>query len=48
MADEGGGTRYIARALHKNPEDSRKHEELGFEEGWGSAIEQLAKLAEKL
>lgn len=48
MEDEGSGTRYIARALHKNPEDSRKHEEMGFEEGWGSTIDQLAKLAEEL
>jgi uncharacterized protein YndB with AHSA1/START domain len=46
MADEAGGTRYVARALHKNPEDSRKHEEMGFEEGWGTTIDQLAKLAE--
>lgn len=48
MLDEGSGTRYIARALHKNPEDSQKHAEMGFEEGWGSTIDQLAKLAETL
>ncbi len=48
MEDEGSGTRYIARALHKNPEDSRKHEEMGFDEGWGTALDQLATLAEKL
>lgn len=48
MEDEGRGTRYIARAIHKNPEDSRRHAELGFEQGWGTAIEQLANLAEKL
>lgn len=46
MEDEGDGTRYVARALHKNPEDSRKHKEMGFEDGWGTAIDQLAKLAE--
>lgn len=48
MEDEGSGTRYIARALHKNPEDSKKHAELGFDEGWGATIDQLAKLAETL
>ena len=48
MEDEGRGTRYVARALHKNPEDSQKHHEMGFDEGWGSAIDQLAKLAGNL
>lgn len=46
LQDEAGGTRYVARALHKNPTDSRKHEEMGFQEGWGSAIDQLGKLVE--
>lgn len=39
---EGEGTRYSARVLHKTPADSRKHEEMGFYEGWGTTIEQLA------
>ncbi len=39
---EGGGTRYSARVLHKTPADSRRHEEMGFYEGWGTTIEQLA------
>jgi uncharacterized protein YndB with AHSA1/START domain len=47
MQDEGTGTRYIARALHKNPEDTRKHDEMGFDEGWGTAMDQLAKLVER-
>jgi uncharacterized protein YndB with AHSA1/START domain len=34
--------------LHKNPEDSRKHQEMGFEEGWGTTIDQLGKLARTL
>lgn len=45
---EGQGTRYSARVLHKSPADSRKHEELGFHEGWGTAIDQLAAFAERL
>jgi uncharacterized protein YndB with AHSA1/START domain len=36
------------RARHKSPEDSQKHEEMGFEEGWGITTDQLAKLAESL
>ena len=46
MQDEDGGTRYIARALHRNPEEKRKHDEMGFYQGWGSAIDQLARLVE--
>jgi uncharacterized protein YndB with AHSA1/START domain len=48
MEDGGSGTRYIARARHKSPEDSQKHEEMGLEEGWGITTDQLAKLAESL
>src|SRR5690606_18949509 len=45
---EGNATRYSARVLHKTPADSRKHEELGFHEGWGTTIDQLAAFAERL
>ena len=45
---EGSGTRYAARVLHKNIADSRKHEEMGFQDGWGTAIDQLAGLVEQL
>ena len=41
-----GGTLYSARVLHKTPEESAKHEEMGFYEGWGTAIGQLAGLLE--
>ncbi len=45
---EGNATRYSARVLHKTPADSRKHEELGFHEGWGTTIDQLSAFAERL
>jgi uncharacterized protein YndB with AHSA1/START domain len=45
MQDEGAHTRYVARALHKGPEDSQKHAEMGFDEGWGMAIDQLEAVA---
>ncbi|HMR30869.1 MAG TPA: SRPBCC family protein [Geminicoccaceae bacterium] len=48
MKDEGGGTRYAARVMHKSGEDSRRHEELGFHEGWGATIDQLAEMAGRL
>jgi uncharacterized protein YndB with AHSA1/START domain len=44
---EGSGTRYSARVLHRNPADARKHADLGFRDGWGTAIDQLAALVER-
>ncbi|MCC7265824.1 MAG: SRPBCC family protein [Caulobacteraceae bacterium] len=45
---EGRGTRYTARALHRSPADARNHEEMGFHDGWGTVIGQLAALVEPL
>lgn len=45
MQDDGANTHYVSRVLHKNEEDSRKHQEMGFEDGWGTVIEQLNKIA---
>lgn len=42
------GTKYTAVALHKNDEDRQKHAEMGFEQGWGTCIEQLGRLVEQL
>lgn len=48
MADEGAGTRYTALVLHKDEDDSRRHLEMGFEQGWGTCIEQLGEVARSL
>ena len=48
FADEGGKTRYRARALHWNAEDSKAHEAMGFHVGWGTATDQLEALAKTL
>jgi uncharacterized protein YndB with AHSA1/START domain len=45
---EGTGTRYAARVLHKNAADSKKHDEMGFQDGWGTAIDQLSAVAARL
>ena len=37
LADDGEGTRYHARVLHRSPEDALRHRELGFDEGWSAA-----------
>lgn len=46
--DEGGGTRYTARVLHWSAEARARHEAMGFHEGWGTAADQLAAVAEAL
>jgi uncharacterized protein YndB with AHSA1/START domain len=43
-----GGTRYTARALHKDDADRAKHEEMGFDQGWNTALDQLVALVETL
>lgn len=41
MEPEGDGTRYTAIAKHIDPEGRKKHEEMGFMDGWGTVLEQL-------
>jgi uncharacterized protein YndB with AHSA1/START domain len=49
MEDLGDGTtRYTARVLHRDEADSRKHEEMGFHDGWGTCIDQLGEVAAQL
>lgn len=48
FADEAGRTRYVARALHWTAADRKAHEEMGFQEGWGKAADQLEALARSL
>lgn len=43
-----GGTLYRALVLHKSGEDRRKHEEMGFHDGWGTCLTQLEALARDL
>lgn len=46
--EEGGKTRYTARALHWTAAAREEHEKMGFHEGWGICADQLAALAVKL
>jgi len=40
---EGKGTRYRAVVMHQDDESCRKHDEMGFQAGWGKAFEQLVE-----
>jgi uncharacterized protein YndB with AHSA1/START domain len=46
--NEGGQTRYTARARHWTKEDCEAHEKMGFHQGWGIATDQLTALAKTL
>jgi uncharacterized protein YndB with AHSA1/START domain len=48
LEDHGTGTRYIARALHKDEADRKTHEDMGFIEGWGQCLDQLLELIAKM
>ena len=41
----GGSTRYHVRALHRSDADRQKHAEMGFDQGWAKALEQLVEYA---
>jgi uncharacterized protein YndB with AHSA1/START domain len=44
MRPEGRGTRYSALAIHPDPESCKRHHDMGFHQGWGTALEQLITL----
>lgn len=41
---EAGGTLYRALARHGNEETLKKHEQMGFHDGWGAALDQLLEV----
>jgi uncharacterized protein YndB with AHSA1/START domain len=42
------GTRYVARAVHKDADGKTQHEKMGFHEGWSAALDQLVALAKTM
>lgn len=46
LSDHPDGTEYAARVLHGTPDDRATHAEMGFYDGWGTTIGQLAALVE--
>ncbi|MFZ5842555.1 MAG: SRPBCC family protein [Pseudomonadota bacterium] len=37
------GTKYTAMVIHADEESRKQHEAMGFEEGWGAALDQLVE-----
>jgi uncharacterized protein YndB with AHSA1/START domain len=44
----GQGTKYVATALHADEAACRRHDEMGFSDGWGKATDQLMAVAKTL
>jgi uncharacterized protein YndB with AHSA1/START domain len=44
MEPRGIGTHYSSTALHSTAEGKQAHEDMGFEAGWGAALDQLVDL----
>ena len=47
LEDLGGKTKYTALAVHGDKESRDKHAAMGFQEGWGMALDQLVALVSK-
>ena len=43
-----GGTLYTAIARHRSPEAHKRHEDMGFQDGWGTVAAQLEDYARTL
>lgn len=44
LAPEGAGTKYTAVVMHPTEEGCKKHEAMGFHNGWSTALDQLVAL----
>jgi len=45
ITPEGDGCRYVATAIHRDEAGRKKHEEMGFYDGWGTVLDQLVEYA---
>lgn len=47
LADHAGGTRYTATVIHADKAGCKKHAGMGFEGGWGTALDQLVAMIKR-
>ena len=45
LLPQGQKTRYVATVMHRDEADRKRHEELGFHDGWGTVLDQLVEYA---
>ena len=48
LARHPQGTKYTAQVMHGDAGGRNRHEQMGFEDGWGKALEQLVAVAKTL
>ena len=48
LEPQGSGTKYTALAMHRDEEGRKRHEEMGFHDGWGKALDQLVAYVRKI
>lgn len=48
LIPQEGGTLYQAHVMHFDAEKRLEHEKMGFHEGWGTTLDQLAELVTRL
>lgn len=47
LEPSGKGTRYVAIAIHGNEDTRKKHEDMGFHQGWGTVVDQMVEYVKK-
>jgi uncharacterized protein YndB with AHSA1/START domain len=47
LADHVGGTHYRATVLHADEAGAKQHAAMGFEAGWGAALDQLVAMIKR-
>ena len=48
LEPHGSGTKYTAIAIHPTEAGRKQHEEMGFHDGWGTALDQLVEFVKTL
>lgn len=48
LMDVDGGTRYTATVIHADEAGSKQHAAMGFEQGWGIALDQLVTMTQNM
>ena len=48
LEDLGKRTKYSALVMHANPASRQRHQDMGFKDGWGAALDQLVALAKTM
>lgn len=48
MEPHGTGTKFKAMAMHRDEEGRNTHDRMGFQDGWGTALDQMVEAMKQL